>query len=239
MPALLVPASPLKVYYCMKFSQRSYQLELIDGEVPFDDLKVNLDELHVINRWLGGYAISTSALRQIKHEITGLADIGCGGGHFLLAFRKAFPEAELFGIDIKSECIAYAQEVCQGKLVNFIEDDYRRVLDLPQVNVIHACLFFHHFKEEDIVEFLTQVRHSGKSLIINDLERNRMAYDGIKILSSLFSRSYLVKNDAPLSVQRGFKKREWRRMMEQAGIKDFQIKNRWAFRHQIIVHGKV
>ena len=43
---------------------------------------------------------------------------------------------------------------------------------------------------------------------INDLHRHPLAYHSIRILTSLFSKSYLVKNDAPLSVLRGFKKKE-------------------------------
>ncbi len=221
----------------MKFKERSYQKELIDGDVPFEDLKVNLDELHTINRLLGGYALSIKALPKIEQKITGLADIGCGGGHFLSEFRKALPEAKLVGIDIKTECVAYANEVCANDQVTLIQDDFKVVLELPQVNVIHACLFFHHFEEEDIVAFLQEVNAKGKLLIINDLERNRLAYYGIKILSSLFSKSYLVKNDAPLSVRRGFKKKEWQSMMKQAGIENYTIENKWAFRHRIIVNG--
>ena len=51
----------------------------------------------------------------------------------------------------------------------------------------------------------------------------------------LFSKSYLVKNDAPLSVLRGFKKNEWKNIFEKAGIKNYSIKWKWAFRYLIVV----
>jgi hypothetical protein len=73
-------------------------------------------------------------------------------------------------------------------------------------------------------------------LIVNDLERNPIAYYAIKWLTALFSKSYLVKNDAPLSVARGFKKREWLAMIQEAGATRYSVKNKWAFRHEIIVY---
>ena len=74
-------------------------------------------------------------------------------------------------------------------------------------------------------------------LIINDLERNVIAYYAIKFLTAIFSKSYLVKNDAPLSVLRGFKKGEWLDMILKSGAKKYSVKNKWAFRHQVIVYG--
>jgi hypothetical protein len=45
-----------------------------------------------------------------------------------------------------------------------------------------------------------------------------------------------VKHDAPLSVLRGFKKYEWKAMLAQAEIKQYSLKNKWAFRHQLIIY---
>ena len=73
---------------------------------------------------------------------------------------------------------------------------------------------------------------------INDLHRHTLAYYSIKWLSSLFSKSYLVKNDAPLSVARGFTKNEWEQIFKSSGIANFAINWKWAFRHLIICkHG--
>jgi hypothetical protein len=48
----------------------------------------------------------------------------------------------------------------------------------------------------------------------------------------------LVKNDAPLSVLRGFKKKEWLEIIQQSGAKNYTLKNKWAFRHQVIIYAK-
>ena len=73
-------------------------------------------------------------------------------------------------------------------------------------------------------------RNSNIGFFINDLHRNTLAYYSIRILTRWFSKSYLVKNDAPLSVLRGFKKNEWEAIMQQAGIQHYSIEWKWAFR---------
>ena len=45
-----------------------------------------------------------------------------------------------------------------------------------------------------------------------------------------FSHDELV-----MSVMRGFRRKEWIRIFEAAGIKDYQIRWKWAFRWQIII----
>ena len=75
---------------------------------------------------------------------------------------------------------------------------------------------------------------SKKGFFINDLHRHPLAYYSIKWLTKAFSKSYMVKNDAPLSVKRGLLKKEWEAIFYKAGIKNFQIKWQWAFRWLIV-----
>jgi hypothetical protein len=50
----------------------------------------------------------------------------------------------------------------------------------------------------------------------------------------VLSNSAYVKNDAPLSVWRGFKKKEWESILQSAGYQNSKINWVWAFRHLII-----
>jgi hypothetical protein len=101
---------------------------------------------------------------------------------------------------------------------------------------VHASLFCHHFTENEIVNLIKICKAQGAIFVINDLERNAIAYYAIRWLTKLFSRSPLVKHDAPLSVLRGFKKTAWKAMLAQAEINHYSLKNKWAFRHQLIIY---
>jgi 2-polyprenyl-3-methyl-5-hydroxy-6-metoxy-1,4-benzoquinol methylase len=224
---------------------RSQQKELLDGDdISTADLYQNLKELDTINTLLGGYNITFSALKKIiepKKKYT-LIDIGCGGGDTLKHIKKwqikKKLDFHLIGIDLKPVCIVYAEGQKATSDIEFICDDYRNMfLHVSKIDIIHACLFCHHLTESALIELIQFAQKKSITLVINDLERNPVAYYAIKTLTALFSKSYLVKNDAPLSVARGFKKKEWLALIEKAGATHFSVKNKWAFRHEIIIYG--
>lgn len=223
------------------FKNRSHTKELLDGEVSKKDLLVNLKELHAINKLLGGYSISIQAIKKIDLKNKTLVDIGSGGGDMLneiqlYALKKEI-HCSLYGVDLKDVCTSYAQSHLSDSLC-FITDDYKNISKhLSKIDIIHACLFTHHLSDEQIIELLQFCLKEKCILIVNDLERNPLAYYLISFLTRIFSKSHLVKNDAPLSVLRGFKKKEWNKYLKIAGASNYTVKWKWAFRHQIIVYG--
>jgi 2-polyprenyl-3-methyl-5-hydroxy-6-metoxy-1,4-benzoquinol methylase len=223
------------------FKHRSHTKELLDGDVPEKDLILNLKELHSINTLLGGYAISVNAFNKIDLQNKNIVDIGSGGGDMLHEIYKYTQKkninCRLCGVDLKEVCTKYAESHLPQQLT-FITDDYRNVRKhIEKIDILHACLFTHHLSNEQIVELIEFAIENKCTLIINDLERNPLAYYSIKALTSIFSKSYLVKNDAPLSVLRGFKKKEWLTVLQQAGATNYSVQWKWAFRHQIIIYG--
>ncbi|HEV7382939.1 MAG TPA: methyltransferase domain-containing protein [Dyadobacter sp.] len=226
------------------FSQRSSEKELLDQDnIPVKELYRNLRELDFINHWLGGYSISFSALKKVMKYGSDLhlVDIGCGGGDTLKRIStwnsgKRF-KLKLSGVDLKSVCIDYARKNLAGHDVSLVWDDYKNIFDhFEHVDIIHACLFCHHLTTPQLVELIRFCRKHNCILIVNDLERNPVAYHLIKALTFVFSKSYLVVNDAPLSVLRGFKKKEWIAILQESGATNYTVANKWAFRHQVIVY---
>jgi 2-polyprenyl-3-methyl-5-hydroxy-6-metoxy-1,4-benzoquinol methylase len=224
------------------FSKRSHKKELLDGDVNEADLFLNLRELHSINQLLGGYHISINAFDQIKVSNQDvIVDLGFGGGEFIgklyQHLSKKGVQCNISGVDLKKECANYASKHLPDK-IKLITDDYKNIHRyFPNITIFHAALFCHHLTENEILDLIDFCQKGNITLIINDLERNSIAYYAIKVLTLLFSKSFLVKNDAPLSVLRGFKKSEWKSMLEKATISNYTIKWKWAFRHQIIIYG--
>ena len=219
----------------------------MDG-IPFADIRQNMKELNTINTLLGGHKITIEGVNNIigSKKISSpiiICEIGCGGGDNLKAIEKWCVknniEAKFIGIDLKSECIEFAQQ--QYPLLNceWITSDYQKVIftdDLP--DIIFSSLFCHHFTEQELIKIIRWQQQAVKGFFINDLHRHSLAYYLIKFITQVFSKSYLVKNDAPLSVARGFLKTEWVKVLKDAGIKNYSIYWKWAFRHLIIYkHG--
>jgi SAM-dependent methyltransferase len=230
-------------------SKRSYQKEILDGDdSPFEDIKQNMHELDVINTWLGGHQITIKGLQQllsgVSHpHVVHICEIGCGGGDNLRVLqqycKKKNINATLVGIDINPHCIAYAQSRKENVGIEFICADYATASFTQTPDIIFSSLFCHHFTEDELeIQLMWMKNNSTLGFFVNDLHRHPLAYNSIKLLTGLLSKSYLVKNDAPLSVARGFKRNELIQLCNRSSIKNYHLKWMWAFRWLLIYkHG--
>jgi len=223
--------------------KRSYQLELLDqAEIPFADILLNMQELNTINTLLGGHTITVNGFKKLlgDRKKISVCEIGCGGGDNLLAIlkycKKNKVHVKLIGVDLKQECIDVAtNNPLLKENTLFISSDYSLVQFQEKPDIIFSSLFCHHFNEEQLVSQLQWMQSNALvGFFINDLQRHWLAHISIKILTQLFSKSYLVINDAPLSVLRGFIKSEWTTIFKKALIEQFNIHWKWAFRYLII-----
>ena len=227
----------------MDFLIRANRPELLDQPgIPAADIERNMYELGIINQQLGGHAITWKGFIRLanKKRQVHVCEIGCGGGDNLKAIEKRLAgkntDLTITGIDMNVDCIRVAENIKWKTHVRFLASDYKKVQFGTKPDIIFSSLFCHHFKEEELIQmFLWMKSNSRAGFFINDLHRHPLAYHSIRILTSLFSRSYLVKHDAPLSVLRGFKKKELVGLLNKAGIQYFTIQWKWAFRWLVIV----
>lgn len=231
-----------------KFSQRSDGIEIMDdlqcsGEVVDQTLR----ELEVINNWLGGNSVTIDGINKLlkrantNKEVT-IADLGCGGGDVLKEIaawgrQKKIP-FRLQGIDANPHIIDFAKSNTNRypeityETVNIFSDDFHQ----REFDIVVATLFTHHFSNKDLSElFRTIVRQSTVGIVINDLHRHWFAYHSIRLLTKFLSKSAMVKYDAPLSVLRAFSRKELVSILQNAGINNFTLRWKWAFRWQIII----
>ena len=219
--------------------KRSNQKELMDADnIPFEAMAQTLRELNIINTKLGGHAIT---LRGVKKLVNGekpvtVCEIGCGGGDNLFAVYKYCLKnnipVDFIGIDMNAECIAFAKQQYPELPCRWIHNDYALVdLSLHPPDIVFSSLFCHHFTDEQLEKMLSWLKLNTKTgFFINDLHRHWLAYYLIKFITGLFSHSYLVKNDACVSVARSFRKKEWEKLLIRAGIRNYSIRWQWAFR---------
>ena len=231
----------------MQFGFRSNEKEYLDNSViATKDLYRNLRELDIINMQLGGYNASRKGLADIlktKKTVRAILDIGFGGGDSIKQLSKFADNKKkkmfFYGVDLKSDCVTYAEDnlsaIDNKKLIC---DDYRNISKelLKKIDVIHCSLFLHHLTDEEIISLFKFGKSNQCIILANDLHRNWFAYYSIKILTTLFSKSYLVKNDAPLSVKRGFRRSELISLLERAGFENYSVKWSWAFRYILIAN---
>ena len=227
------------------FTKRSSQAELMDDfTLGAETIYPIMDELEVINKLLGGYRVFYDAFKQIgiRDGMT-ISDWGCGGGDSLRFIdkwsRRERLKINLIGVDATPSAIAYAkQKALNYPQISFIISDVLSASLKPdQFDVVISSLFTHHFENKSWIKLIQKMYSCArKAVVINDLHRHWFAYYAIGMLTRLFSKSEMVKPDSQVSVLRGFTKNELIDLLEQAGIKRYTIKWKWAFRYQVILY---
>ncbi len=229
------------------FSRRSTEDEMMDdfslGHGIIDPI---MDELEVVNALLGGYRVFFNAFDKVglKDGMT-ISDWGCGGGDSLrriaLWARKRSLKLKFVGIDATSAAVEYARQ----KSVDFPEISYilsdvmSNDLDENQFDIVISSLFTHHFKDPEWIKLIEKMSYcASTAVIINDLHRHWFAYHSIGLLTSVFSKSEMVKHDSKVSVLRSFKKADIKHMLHKAGIQNYSLQWMWAFRWQVCIDSK-
>jgi 2-polyprenyl-3-methyl-5-hydroxy-6-metoxy-1,4-benzoquinol methylase len=203
-----------------------------------------MDELEVVNKLLGGYAVFFDAFKKIElKDGMIISDWGCGGGDSLRVLakwaRKRNLKIKLIGVDATESAIEYAKQ----KSFDFPEISYILAdvmsdeLIQNQFDIVISSLFTHHFVDSDWIKLIQKMSEcASQYVIINDLHRHWFAYYSIGIITSIFSKSEMVKHDSKVSVLRSFKRNELLYLIQKAQISKFIIKWMWAFRWQIIIN---
>jgi len=223
------------------FFSRSYQKEIMDNmSVDGDFLEQALRELTRINLWLGGHATSLKGIRTLAKyiplpKILTILDVGAGGADIVDATSSMRANVQITSLDLNQGACDYAARMHPSlQVVN------GSVFAIPfnhqSFDIVHASLFLHHFTESELHEILRSLMNVSKyGIVINDLRRSVFAYLGITFLTQLFSRSSMVKHDGPLSVRRGFTKKELQRLCASLSSASFTIHRRWAFRWLVCI----
>ena len=231
-----------------RFKWRSDQKELIDDlYCDGPELKQTFSELRTINKLLGGNKVTTNGIGKLLLTSTrtkiSIADVGCGNGDMIRVMvnwaEKKSLITECIGIDANPNTVTIAEQNLQDlsnvafETANVFDADFRE----KKVDIITCTLFTHHFTNEELVRmFMSFGEKAQLGMVINDLHRHPLAYYSIKLLTTLFSKSKQVKNDAPVSVLRSFHKGELAVLLKEAGWEKFQITWHWAFRWQVIAY---
>lgn len=230
------------------FSKRSEQIEIMDdlaASGPIID--VTLRELEIINLLLGGNYVTINGIARLlkntsKENPISIADLGCGSGDILKLVRKFLRKnglrGSLTGIDANPNITQFAEDHTSDEdqityeAINIFSEEFRH----KKFDIILGTLFFHHFTNDELINFFRQLHNQvAIGIVINDIHRHWFAYHSIKLLTRFFSKSTMVKHDAPLSVMRAFKRSELESIVQRAGFEHYTIRWMWAFRWQLII----
>jgi ubiquinone/menaquinone biosynthesis C-methylase UbiE len=213
--------------------------EILDGPVRDDArLRRSLRDLRRVNRWLGGNALSQVALAHLlrleaaRSRSSGgpdtavrVLDVGTGLGDIPVALlewsERRGIALEVEAVDSREETVAAAHDAygdVRGLRLRVADG---RSLPYPDgaFDVAHTSLMAHHLEPQELAACLGELRRVARlGVVVNDLDRTRFALAGAWLVTRLFTRSPITRNDGPLSVRRAYRPSELSRIASQVGL---------------------
>jgi hypothetical protein len=225
-------------------AERHLAAELMDDELDLPTLAACLRDLERINRWTGAYRITLGWLDRLQqvHGAQRLVVLDVGSGHGdMLRRLGAWGEArgvalELIGVDRNPHAaIAAVRATSPGRAVRYVTAD---VFDLPpslRPDAVISALFAHHLDGGQLVRFLHWMEARARlGWLINDLHRHAIPYWIARWTPRLLRMNRLVRHDAAVSVARGFARRDWERLLGEAGLAGpATVRWRFPFRYAV------
>ncbi len=227
---------------------RSEEIENMDDfDMKGKDLIENLDEIAKINQLLGGNKLTLEGVKRLiektsKSNEISIVDIGCGNGDMLRKLAdyalKVGLKFNLIGIDANKFTIQYAQSLSiQYENISYqcIDVFDKNFVEL-KYDIVLCTLTLHHFKDYKIEDLMTIFNQNASvGIVINDLQRNIVAYRLFQFLGFIFRLNKLSRVDGLTSILRGFKKNELIYFSKKLNLSNYTVKWKWAFRYQWII----
>jgi 2-polyprenyl-3-methyl-5-hydroxy-6-metoxy-1,4-benzoquinol methylase len=226
------------------FSKRSDRLELMDDlSIKGDELEKTLHQVERINAMARGPAISLAGVESVLPtgtEHLSVLDVGTGSGDVprkIAAWADSKPfSVSIKGIDLSHTTINYARR--RTTSTDRLDFELQNLFDLcddDPYDIVHASLVLHHFPGREATRALEKMyRLSRYGVVVNDLQRHPLPWLGLRVGLPLYTRNRLVRNDGPLSVLRGFTRRELLDVAEQAGVPRPSVAWKFPFRWLMI-----
>jgi 2-polyprenyl-3-methyl-5-hydroxy-6-metoxy-1,4-benzoquinol methylase len=232
----------------LKTQYRTDKPEIMDDfDLEGEVLKEALDKIARINQLLGGNQLTLNGIKKILKKATlidplKIIDVGCGNGDML---RKVADfgiqnnlNFELIGLDANAYTISYAEDLSANysNIKYRCENIFDKSLEDIRCDIVLITLTLHHFNNYEIEKILSFFyKNSNLGIVINDLQRSKIAYRLFQVLCVIFQLKKMSREDGLTSILRGFKKKELVQFSKKLNFKKYSIRWKWAFRYEWII----
>jgi len=227
--------------------QRATEPELLDRrDTDAPEVARSLRFCAMVNRFMGGTRVVRKFLqaelaRASADRPLRVLDIGASDANIALAVSRW---AARSGRNVEFICLEHnphaARVARQAVLaandsrVEVVEGDiFTHQPDEPYDCAI-GSMFFHHLTDEEILALIERLRtFVRRSVLVNDLRRCVVSYRKLVAISWLLAPA--VRHDALLSIRRGFKTWELRRLLGRMKCVSVSVTCHWFYRIACVI----
>jgi SAM-dependent methyltransferase len=212
--------------YCPEFLDRAAE------EYRLDELEGSLADIRLVNRYLGDRYALLKHLDRLTESVSAftLLDVATGSADIPVAIarwaRRRRMRVSITAVDINPRTVEIARRhtVPYPEIGVELADGLRLPYPDRSFDFVICSKTAHHLGDRDSVTLLREMlRVANRGFLLMDLRRSWVAYGLIRILTTIFTRNRLTRNDAPLSVLRSFTGAELAALASEAGAGRFVV----------------
>jgi ubiquinone/menaquinone biosynthesis C-methylase UbiE len=210
-------------------------IEYLDRPLPAAVRDASLADMHRLNAWFGGYALTLAALRRVARRVSPsrplvVVDVGGGRGDFA---RRLLARARWIGRSLRVVVVDRDPDLLAGAAATRAQHPGLSLVRadaaaLPfrerGVDIVTMSLTLHHLEPTAATGALAEMSTVARvAVIVNDLLRTRLALALVWVGTRLLGCHRISRHDGPLSVRRAYSPEELRTLAERAGIDRLRI----------------
>lgn len=234
----------------MRCKHRIHADEMIDRpETPAEDIRENLCDLAVINRWLGGanatLAHALPLLRSSDADPVRVLDAACGGGDLSRRMvdeaRRIGKRIEITALDLNETVLRCAEQMSAGypEIMLIHGDALHPPFPQCEFDIVILSTFIHHLEPDQVIAALQAGKNMSRGcVIVADLVRSTLAYLGYWVFSRVAGFSRISIRDGGISVCRSYTPSELADLADRAGLQNWKLYRHRLYRMALVYEGK-
>lgn len=224
--------------------RRSAEPEMMDlPDQPGELLTEDLRNLRLINRYLGCHRNVLRGLARLvwtnQLPSFSLLDVGTGSADIPEVIvrwaRRNHVTARIAALERDPVSVEEAaDQIRNSPEITLVRGDGMSPPFGPaSFDFVLASQLLHHFADSQIIAALrTWARLARRAIIVNDLVRHPIPYQGIRLVTKAFTRNAMTRSDGPRSVQRACTISEWRELFRRANVGEFSVQ--WVLPFRVL-----
>jgi hypothetical protein len=205
------------------------------------ELVSDLENLRTLNRYFGSYRLIRYFLQRWvrRGDNLRIIDLATGSGDIprlvVELARTVGAQVQIDAVDFQASTVAIAQGLShEFPEIHYHCADIHHFGEEQAYDIALCSLALHHFSADDAVQLLRRCRElSHGRILVADLRRGWFAKVGVDLLTTVFFREAMTRNDARVSAARAFSFQEMKDLARRAGWSNFGH-GRFRFARQAI-----
>jgi hypothetical protein len=204
--------------------------ERIDGPLAPAARRATLADLHRLNAWFGGYALTLARVRRAAAALPPgrpllVVDVGGGRGDLAVKVvrwaRRARRPVRVLVCDTDAATLVLARRraVAYPEIMLVRADATALPLREGAADIVVAALTLHHLDRDAAAACLGQMRAAARMAIVNDLLRSRTSLALVWLATRVLRLHPVSRHDGPVSVRRAYSPAELTALAARAGVR--------------------